>query len=195
MGHYDSCRVDEVRPYAETARRVVEARSGGRVERCHGVPHVGSYNNAAHSWGVAMLMHYLWPEDFPRLALACLSHDVPERLVGDIPAPSLRHIPGLREGIGGLEARINISLGLPAEAELSEEDHSKLKACDHLELWIWSNEQLLLGNKFAEECIIALEDLWSSRPLPKEAEALRKELKKSGFLPERSGVMIQRVLS
>jgi hypothetical protein len=50
---------------AEIATAVIQSRSGGRVERCHGLPHHGTYSNASHQWGVAMLMHYLWPDDFP----------------------------------------------------------------------------------------------------------------------------------
>lgn len=141
-----------------------------------------------------MLMHYLWPEDFPRLALVCLAHDVPERVVGDIPSPSLRHLPGLREGISSMETLVNRSFGLPNESDLSEEDYLKLKACDHLELWFWSKEQLFLGNRFAEECILALEDAWVTRPLPKEAEDLRKYLDGRDFRPERTGDIIQRLL-
>lgn len=178
----------------QDADQVIEVRAGGKVERCHVLPHIGSYSNAAHSWGVAMLMHHLWPEDFPRLALICLSHDVPERLVGDIPAPPLRHIPGLREGISNIEALTSYSLSLPAEANLSPEDHAKLKACDHLELWIWSQEQLSLGNQYAMECITTLEEVWETRPLPKEAERLLQKLKVRGVLPERTSVRLQELV-
>ena len=179
---------------AELARRVVEARGGGRVERCHAVPHLGSYSNASHSWGVAMLMHYLWPEDFPRLALVCLSHDVPERIVGDIPAPPLRVIPGLKDSIAKVEAIVAHGIGLPLEHDLSEEDYRKVKACDHLELWLWSQEQLSLGNKFAEECILALEETWVTRPLPREAMDLKNAIAERGIMPERSLSVLERLL-
>lgn len=177
----------------EVARRVVESRAGGKVERCHGVPHHGSYSNAAHSWGVAMLMAYLWPSDFPRLALVCLSHDIPERVVGDIPAPPLRMVAGLKESIGGLESLISENLGLPNEQDLNEEDYIKLKACDHLELWIWSKEQVALGNQYAQECITALEETWMYRPLPKEAMKLKEKLDEIGILPEKTLSLLERL--
>jgi hypothetical protein len=97
---------------------IVQSRSGGRVERCHGLPHLGTYSNATHQWGVAMLMHYIWPDDFPRLALVCLTHDVPEAWVGDIPAPTCRYTPGLKESLSAAEGNINKDLLLPAEDEL-----------------------------------------------------------------------------
>jgi hypothetical protein len=94
-----------------------------------------------------------------------------------------------------METLISHSLGLPNESDLSEDDHRKLKACDHLELWLWSKEQLFLGNRFAEECILALEEAWVTRPLPKEAEALRKRLDEVDLRPERTGHIIQRLLA
>lgn len=187
--------ISDIDSYSIIADQVIESRAGGKVERCHVLPHLGSYSNAAHSWGVAMLMHYLWPEDFPRLALICLAHDVPERVVGDIPAPPLRHIPGLREGISNLEALTSYSLNLPAEANLSPEDHAKLKACDHLELWIWSQEQVAIGNQYSQECITTLEEMWKDRPLPKEAQRLKEKLEARGFMPERTSVRIQELLA
>jgi hypothetical protein len=200
MGHYDDCGIDPVKEAHQEkmynlSNNIIESRAGGKVERCHGVVHIGSYSNAAHSWGVAMLMHYLWPEDFPRLALVCLAHDVPERVVGDIPSPPLHALPGLKENIAYIETLVSHSLGLPNESDLSEEDYRKLKACDHLELWIWSKEQLFLGNRFAEECILALEDAWKTSPLPKEAEDLRKYMTDRDFRPERINHVIQRLMS
>lgn len=135
------------------------------MERSHGITHVGSYSNAAHQWGVAMLMHALWPEDFPRLAIYCLSHDVPEAWVGDIPAPTKRNVPGLKETLDVYESRINRDLGLPAESELEGEDMEKLKACDRLELYLWAKEQVMLGNRFVEGVVRELDHVFEIAPL------------------------------
>lgn len=174
---------------ATTAERIIQTRSGGKVERCHAIPHQGSYSNAAHSWGVAMLMHALWPEDFPRLALACLSHDVPESWVGDIPGPTLRHVPGIREQLGELEDGLNRDLGLPAEGDLPPEDHVKLKACDRLELYLWCREQRAMGNQFAEETYIELTRYFQEVGLPSPAQELFELLEQREVLPRQAGVM------
>lgn len=179
----------EPKDWNEVGRALVQSRSGGRVERCHGIPHQGSYSNAAHSWGVAMLMHYLWPEDFPRLALHCLSHDVPESWVGDIPAPTGRYVPGFKDSVSVLETKINKSIGLPAEHELDEADYLKLKACDRLEFWLWSREQLLLGNRFAEEGLKEIERYFVEAPLPDRAQLLFKALQGRELLPRQAGVI------
>lgn len=171
------------------AHAVIQSRSGGRVERCHGLAHFGSYSNANHQWGVAMLMHYLWPDDFPRLALACLSHDVPEAWVGDIPAPTCRYMPGLKEGLNEAEGNINKSLLLPAEHELDALDHAKLKCCDRLEFWMWCREQELFGNQFCGEGLKEIERFFQEVPLLPEAQELYEELRHRDLIPIQAGVI------
>lgn len=169
---------------------LIQSRAGGRVERCHGIPHQGSYNNAAHSWGVAMLMHYLWPEDFPRLALVCLAHDVPEAWVGDVPAPTMRYVPGLKDSLARMEDRLLTSYGLPTESGLSEEDHAKLKACDRLEFYLWCREQEALGNQFASEGRREVERFFQEVPLPRRArEMFDRLLARPHVLPRQAGVI------
>lgn len=171
------------------ADAIVQSRCGGKVERAHGIPHVGSYSNAAHQWGVAMLMHYLWPDDFPRLALVCLTHDVPEAWFGDIPAPTCRYTPGLRDTLGEKEGRCNKSLFLPAEHELSTDDYVKLKACDRLEFYIWCREQELLGNRFASEGRHEIERYFKEVPLLPRAYDLYQEFLNMELLPRQAGVV------
>lgn len=169
---------------SEAAFRVVQARAGGAVERSHTFPHHGSYSVAAHSWGVAMLMRELWPADFPRLAAACLCHDVAEAWIGDIPAPAKRLVPGLSEKLTALEASIERDLGLPILCELSPEDARKVKACDCLEFYLWSREQINLGNVRAHEGLrevsAYLEETW----VPWEAYALYRELETRSICPD-----------
>lgn len=171
------------------AVNLLQSRAGGKTERCHNIPHHGSYSVAAHSWGVAMLMHYIWPEDFPRLALYCLSHDVPEAWVGDIPSPTLRYTPGLGDILACTEATLNRSIGLPAEKDLNYEDLGKLKACDRLEFWLWAREQLAMGNRFAQEGKTEIERYFKETPLPKAAQELYEELRNTEVLPRQQGIL------
>jgi 5'-deoxynucleotidase YfbR-like HD superfamily hydrolase len=168
---------------------IVQSRSGGRVERCHGLPHLGTYSNATHQWGVALLMHYIWPEDFSRLALVCLTHDVPEAWVGDIPAPTCRYTPGLKESLSAAEGQINKDLLLPAEDELDPLDYAKLKCCDRLEFWLWCCEQELYGNLFAKEGKKEIERYFAEVPLLPEATSVYEELRAHDLLPRQAGVM------
>jgi hypothetical protein len=174
---------------SQVADALVQSRSGGKVERCHGIPHHGTYSNATHQWGVAMLMHYIWPHDFPRLALACLSHDVPEAWVGDIPAPTCRYMPGLKDGLNVAEGNINKAMYLPAEHELEATDYAKLKCCDRMEFWLWCCEQENFGNLFAKEGKVEIERYFKEVPLLPEAQALYEELRHHDLLPTQAGVI------
>jgi 5'-deoxynucleotidase YfbR-like HD superfamily hydrolase len=127
-------------------QRILQARAGGAVQRCHIVRHSGSYSNAEHSWGVAMLLLQLFP-DRTDLLPAALSHDVPETLWGD--TPTTVKPPGANR----LEDETNRQLQLPAEGDLSPEDHRILKGCDKLELYLWAREQCAQGNLFALELV------------------------------------------
>jgi hypothetical protein len=167
------------------------------VERCHGLAHQGSYSNAMHQWGVAMLLHAIWPEDFPRLALACLTHDVPEAWVGDIPAPTCRYA-NIKPKLDPIEGRINRSLGLPVESELQPEDYAKLKACDRLEFWLWCCEEQLKGNMFAHEGRVEVERFFTETPglLPGPAfdlfQHMSEEIRLRGLtalVPKQAGVV------
>jgi len=175
--------------HTSLAYSIIGSRSGGKVERCHAIPHLGSYSNAAHSWGVAMLMAILWPDDFPRLAYACLVHDIPESWIGDIPAPVMRHIPGLKEQLEVVEEKLMERLNLPSFNGMSPEDHAKFKACDWLEFYLWCRDQAALGNQNAEEGQKEIELYINKMGLPEPAQQVYEKLRDTHIVGSQSGVM------
>jgi 5'-deoxynucleotidase YfbR-like HD superfamily hydrolase len=136
-----------------------------------------------------MLMYYLFPKEFPRLALYCLAHDVPEAWVGDIPSPTLRYTPGLATALSDVEARLNNLIGLPSESALSELDLQKLKACDRLEFYLWAREQVAMGNRFAQEGLTEIMRHFDESPLPKQAQEFFEYIRKNPILPKQQGIM------
>lgn len=136
-----------------TFQRLVAARTGGATERCHGIRHSGSYPVSAHTWNVLVLLWLLWPEDFGRLSVPVMFHDVPEAWVGDIPAPTKRYNPAIKEACAEMEARIMRRLQLPWDEELPPEDRAKVKTCDLMELYMWAAEQVHGGNRHAS-CVV-----------------------------------------
>lgn len=170
--------------------RIIQTRAGGKVERCHTIPHNSSYNNAAHSWGVAMLMHLIWPEDFQRLALFCLCHDIAEAWVGDIPSPLKKYSQEVNLAVSILEKRINNQLKLPDESELSSEDIEKIKFCDNLEFYLWCREESeLFGNKNVLESLRQVKDYFNEKQLPERARVLLKTLEENALHPKRANVI------
>lgn len=174
---------------SDLMRNIIQSRAGGKVERCHVIPHQGSYNNAAHSWGVAMLMYQLFPEDYSRLSIYCLVHDVPEAWVGDIPSPTLRYAPGIKEALSTIEGNLNRAIGLPGEDELNEGDLAKLKACDRLEFYLWCRDQLSLGNGNVVEPINEVTKYLGNNPLPAPADEFWLAIKSISTVAAQAGVM------
>jgi hypothetical protein len=131
-----------------------------------------------------MLMYYLWPNDFPRLAIHCLAHDIPEGWTGDVPAPSKPYVAN-HEGWNNVEIKIARALGVPSEYDLTftSGDIAKLKACDLLEFYLWAREQAELGNKFIQEHIHNVQRYITSNPLPEPASKLYERLRQCQVLP------------
>lgn len=67
----------------------------GFVQRYHQNPEMAKYGqtNAAHQWGVAMLIKILEPNASPTLLMFALTHDVGEIDVGDLAEPFKRENP------------------------------------------------------------------------------------------------------
>jgi 5'-deoxynucleotidase YfbR-like HD superfamily hydrolase len=137
-------------------------------------------------------MYYLFPEDYPRLSIYCLTHDIGEGWMGDVPAPALWAVEGVQQIWGYLENDLIELAGCPRVDELSPEDLKKLKACDRLELYIWCKEQLLIGNQYVLDCIKALDESFLANELPYPAYTFYRELKNAKdfqFLPEQQGIV------
>jgi 5'-deoxynucleotidase YfbR-like HD superfamily hydrolase len=135
------------------ARQLLDTLYAGRVQRCHTIPHHGSYNVAQHSWGVAMLVLAVFPDRAFRLLPAALAHDVPEAWVGDIPSPTIRSL-GIREALDAVEGRLLQALDLRHHfAHLSDEDVAALLFCDRLEFVLWCAHESMIGNRYAACCM------------------------------------------
>lgn len=180
--------------------RVIQVRAGGRVRRCHNVLTTGVYSVAEHSWGAAMLFHALWPDEFPSMALAVLTHDVAEAVVGDIPSPTIRYT-NTRELLEGIEERVNERYGVADLSNLTGDQYDKLKAVDRLELYLWAIEQRLQGNQFAREVEEEIAFYLSMSELPAPADRLFKMLTlkagvppKHELLPIGAGAMFRQVM-
>lgn len=176
--------------------RIVAIRTGGATERCHGITHHGSYSVAAHTWGVLCLLFVLWPEDFARLAPRVMFHDVPEGWIGDVPAPTKRFSPAVKEAIDSMETRVFEILGLPHDSHgLSAEDLAKTKACDHLELYLWAAEQICGGNRHASCIMRELESYFDGpTPLPPTAHDLYMRIRR-GRVEHRTDGLIREIMA
>ena len=132
-----------------TAIRALDTLAAGHVERCHSVPHHGSYSVAAHSWGVAMILGHVWPAASESLLRAALAHDVGELWVGDVPSPTIRALgPDFKARLERLESAARDRAGVGNDP-LSRDDQARLLFCDRMEFLLWCHRQISMGNSLA----------------------------------------------
>lgn len=125
-------------------RTLLNLYQAGAVKRWHTKLTIKEQDVAAHSWGVAMVLRYIYPEANADVLMAALTHDLHESEAGDIPYPFKRNNPDVAAAYSRQEAQfeeaneINVPL-LPFERKL-------LKWCDMMELALWCKRELSLGN-------------------------------------------------
>jgi len=133
-------------------RRAQALREGGHTERLHTVPHHQEASVAKHSWNMATLLLVLHPRHSHQLLLAVLLHDVAERWIGDTPAPAKYSIhPALAPVLHEAESRVEGVLGITPD--LMPEEKLWLKALDMLELVLFAEDELALGNRHMEQTL------------------------------------------
>ena len=86
----------------------------------------------AHSYAVSILIDQLWPDSSKQLIMAALYHDVPEIILGDIPATAKWDYPELHKAFEKAERKVMEDLGL--NFVLTADEKNRLKMADMLEL-------------------------------------------------------------
>lgn len=125
-------------------------RMAGKVERCHAIPTQGSYTVGQHSYDALGLLLCLYPgEPSITLVKAMLWHDSTEQWLGDLPSPTKMQIEGIRELYEGMENELlEKVLRVPTSDALTEEENKWLRACDLLELYLFCQDQEMVGNQW-----------------------------------------------
>lgn len=121
-------------------------REAGAVSRYHTVRTLRQQDLSSHSHNVAMLVHLLYPECRKELLLACMYHDLPELVTGDIPAPAKR--ASVKLGLL-LEEMEKGTAPLHQDFGLTPFEEAVLKWCDTFELVLFCTEEMLMGNSYA----------------------------------------------
>lgn len=124
-------------------------RAGGYTRRFNAtrvlvIDYVGMHQNNVTN--IALLLR---PDCRKELVVACARHDAPEwaSLLGDVPSPLKRRVPGLKEAADAEEARVWAEVGLadPCEA-LTAEEYRVLKLADYLDGMMYCIQERLMGN-------------------------------------------------
>jgi len=126
---------------------ILELMKGGKVRRYHTETLIGPEQTVSqHSWGVAVLVDILWPEASKELVLAAIYHDAHEAELGDIPAPTKRQISAETDIMDEMEFAFHHRTNTLYERNLSLNDKARLKIADYLELVMFCQHQVKMGN-------------------------------------------------
>lgn len=116
----------------------------GDVVRFHNHVGIEKQKNSEHQWGVALILHFIYPSCSKHLLVAALTHDAAEYFTGDIPFPTKAACPELSRLLVQLEKQWEADNGI--ERDLHWEEHVAIKFCDTLEgMWYCVN-QVKIGN-------------------------------------------------
>lgn len=144
--------------------RITVLREAGRVERCHTLPHHGSYNIAQHAFDMSMMLLVLHPDPSANLIKAVLTNKLSRRYMGDMPSPAKQADGELSKRMTQLEIRVNRKLGV--DFALSEADRIWLKALDKAESFIWAKDQIMMGNQHANAMLGHLQSWFQHNEIP-----------------------------
>jgi 5'-deoxynucleotidase YfbR-like HD superfamily hydrolase len=119
---------------------------GGRVARFHTRPTLKSESVAEHSYLVAWLVTMITVTPSANLLLACLAHDLPEYVLGDMPSPAKKRL-GVRDAFRREEANLFAEASMPDyEALLTPKETEVLAFCDNFAGYLKCVYERQMGN-------------------------------------------------
>jgi len=140
--------------HADTITKKINfMREAASVRRCHALPILNGdqYVVGLHSYNMLAMLRILWPDAPIHLVWAILEHDAPERLTGDIPAPTKWFGIVNKETLNDAEKTILTDvLGYSHESGLDDYERQWLRGLDIFELSLFCRDQMSLGNKNLE---------------------------------------------
>ena len=141
----------------------------GAVQRWHTWPTLKTQDVAAHSWGVAMILHRIAPK-FSGLIVYALTHDLHEVESGDAPYHAKLAFPELKAAISKQEQQFIDKHNL--WEPITEKEHQFLKWADMFELLLWCFREQDLGNRRISLVIQRAYDALNSIGFPNEEAKL-----------------------
>jgi 5'-deoxynucleotidase YfbR-like HD superfamily hydrolase len=141
--------------------RVKFLREASDVQRLHVIRTIGEYSNGQHSFNMLAMLKLLWPEAPVELVWTIVEHDIPERVIGDVPSPALHHV--YQESLPAVVVEeIHVMEEIYGRSSdfhgISDDLNSWLKGLDILELYLYTKDQFQLGNKNLETMRLAIEE-------------------------------------
>jgi len=145
------------------AGKLIRASMAGRVKRWHTAETTTPQSVAEHSFGVALILLRIVPEEFMTVGIlkAALLHDMGELETGDIPYATKKRLEENNRGAQAVldqmeqEALSNCCDSFP---QLSPVEKDYLHCADLMEMFIYALIERSRGNVFAEDWMKTLKE-------------------------------------
>lgn len=111
---------------------------------------------AHHSARMCAMVISIYSPEIPPAALlmCCITHDMPEYVTGDIPAPAKWNYPELDKVLKDIEGKVFETYQIrDPDFLLTPEEHSMLKLVDGLDLMFFCMEAVVMGNQGAQTIV------------------------------------------
>jgi 5'-deoxynucleotidase len=125
---------------------LLRVRRAGDVKRWHTKRTNREQTLAAHQWGVAMLVQWVDPFCRKELIMAALTHDNTELDTGDIPTPAKWKSQAFADALTAVEQKSLLCEIWPDC--LTQDEHNLLKWADSVELLLYAQEEVNMGNLY-----------------------------------------------
>jgi 5'-deoxynucleotidase YfbR-like HD superfamily hydrolase len=145
----------------DNQEKVKFLREAADVQRLHVIRTIGEYSNGHHSFNMLAMLKLLWPDAPVALVWAIVEHDIPERVIGDVPSPALRHVyQASLPAVAVKEIHVMEEIyGRNSDFHgITDDLNSWLKGLDLLELYLYAKDQFQLGNRNLETMRVAIEE-------------------------------------
>ena len=136
------------------------AREAMYVDRCHTFMKIGTYPVGMHTFGMLIALRILYPNASIHLIWAILEHDVPERLISDVPRGAKPFILDLDNYHITEKEVMEFIFGNNNFPLLTDNEKRWLTGLDVLEFYHYCLDQRSLGNQNYKRKIEAIEDLF-----------------------------------
>lgn len=131
----------------DVVERVTRARRAGNVHRFHCYDMVHPENVAQHTFNVMNLLMVMTGGTIShRLLEAALLHDQGEYVTGDIPSPIKRMMGGGASVLNSMEEQAIQMIHVRGTPDLTEWEHTMLKAADNLDGLLTCVREVKRGN-------------------------------------------------
>ncbi len=155
--------------------------AGGEVRRYHTAKTMREQRVDSHSWRMAALLTFVWPDCSANLLRAAIMHDVSEIFTGDVPSPVKWRNQALRAELNRISTEAEQDLGI--RVPLTEEEATLVRWADYTEGSLFCLEELESGNlRICKTLVAYMNSVTSELDSPNGPRRSRQALVRYGII-------------